>query len=61
MLFLGISLAMGVNEESLVQISAADKVTGIPRVGVGVVILNSENRVLIGKRKSKLGQGTISL
>jgi len=52
---------MGVNEESLVQISAADKVTGIPRVGVGVVILNSENRVLIGKRKSKLGQGTISL
>lgn len=28
------------------------------RVGVGVVVLNKENRVLIGMRKSPHGQGT---
>ena len=49
---------MGDNEEQSKEISAADKVTGVPRVGIGVVVLNHENRVLIGKRKSKLGQGT---
>jgi len=45
------------DSEHLSKISAADKVTGVPRVGIGVVVLNNDNRVLIGKRKSKLGQG----
>lgn len=39
-------------------VSAADKAIGVPRVGVGVVVLNSKNKVLIGKRKSPHGQGT---
>jgi ADP-ribose pyrophosphatase YjhB (NUDIX family) len=38
-------------------VSAADKAIGVPRVGIGVVVLNSENKVLIGKRKSPHGQG----
>jgi ADP-ribose pyrophosphatase YjhB (NUDIX family) len=38
--------------------SAADKAIGVPRVGVGVVVLNHEDHVLIGKRKSPHGQGT---
>lgn len=40
--------------------SAADKAIGVPRVGVGVVVLNHEDHVLIGKRKSPHGQGTSS-
>lgn len=31
------------------------------RVGVGVLVLNSEGRVLLGKRKGKLGEHTFSL
>jgi hypothetical protein len=38
-------------------LSAADKAIGVPRVGVGVVVLNSKDEVLIGKRKSPHGQG----
>jgi hypothetical protein len=39
------------------DVSAADRAIGVPRVGVGVVVLNSQNHVLIGKRKSPHGQG----
>jgi len=42
------------------QVSVADKVIGVPRVGVGVVVLNSKDEVLIGKRKSPHGQGKLN-
>jgi hypothetical protein len=38
-------------------VSAADKANRVPRVGVGVVVLNSKNQVLVGKRKSPHGRG----
>ena len=38
-------------------VSAADKALGVPRVGIGVVVLNSQNLVLVGKRKSPHGEG----
>jgi hypothetical protein len=38
-------------------VSAADKAIGVPRVGIGIVVLNRESKVLIGKRKSPHGQG----
>lgn len=38
-------------------ISAADRAFGVPRVGIGVVVLNSQNQVLVGKRKSPHGEG----
>ena len=41
-------------------VSSADKATGVPRVGIGVVVLNHENHILIGKRKSPHGQGSPS-
>lgn len=44
-------------EETVAEVSAADKAIGVPRVGVGVVVLNKEDKVLIGKRKSPHGQG----
>lgn len=31
------------------------------RVGVGVLVLNAEGKVLLGQRKSKLGESTFSL
>lgn len=40
------------------SVSSADKAIGVPRVGVGVVVLNHRDEVLIGKRKSPHGQGT---
>ena len=33
----------------------------IVRVGVGVLVLNPEGKILLGKRKSKLGESTFSL
>ena len=39
-------------------VSSADKATGVPRVGIGVVVLNHKNHILIGKRKSPHGQGS---
>lgn len=33
----------------------------VVRVGVGVLVLDGEGRVLLGKRKSKLGESTYSL
>jgi hypothetical protein len=39
------------------EVSAADKAIGVPRVGIGVVVLNNDDKVLIGKRKSPHGQG----
>ncbi|MFA7169487.1 MAG: NUDIX domain-containing protein [Candidatus Paceibacterota bacterium] len=33
----------------------------IVRVGVGVLVMNAEGKILLGKRKSKLGEGTFSL
>ncbi len=33
----------------------------IVRVGVGVLVMDSEGRILLGKRKSKLGESTFSL
>jgi hypothetical protein len=41
-------------------LSVADRAIGVPRVGIGVVVLDRQNRVLIGKRKAKAsshGQG----
>ena len=38
-------------------VSSADKAIGVPRVGIGVIVLNKEDQVLIGKRKSPHGQG----
>jgi hypothetical protein len=49
---------MAPNANPAVPVSAADRAIGVPRVGVGVVVLNSEDRVLIGKRKSPHGQGS---
>ena len=45
------------NSESA-SVSSADKAVGVPRVGIGVIVLNKEDQVLIGKRKSPHGQGT---
>jgi len=39
------------------EVSAADRALGVPRVGVGVVVLNHKDEILIGKRKSPHGQG----
>src|SRR2546423_15135538 len=41
------------------SMSEADKVMGVPRVGIGVVVLNDKQQVLIGKRKSRHGQGKL--
>jgi hypothetical protein len=30
-------------------VSTADRAIGVPRVGVGVIVLNSQDHVLIGK------------
>jgi len=38
-------------------VSGAHNAIGVPRVGVGVVVLNKEDNILIGKRKSPHGQG----
>jgi hypothetical protein len=46
-----------INNSDSAKVSAADKIIGVPRVGVGVVVLNKEDEVLIGKRKSPHGQG----
>ena len=46
------------SESTNTTVSAADKAIGVPRVGIGVVVLNSQDHVLIGKRKSPHGQGT---
>ena len=48
---------MDIVSEPANRISSADKATGVPRVGIGVVVLNHRNQVLIGKRKSPHGQG----
>ena len=48
------------NKSDSGNVSEADKTTGVPRVGVGVIVLNKEEQVLIGKRKSPHGQGTFS-
>lgn len=45
------------NSEST-NVSSADKAIGVPRVGIGIIVLNKEDQVLIGKRKSPHGQGT---
>jgi hypothetical protein len=46
-----------INNSDSAKVSAADKVIGVPRVGVGVIVLNKGDKVLIGKRKSPHGQG----
>jgi hypothetical protein len=46
------------SEYTVSTVSAADRAIGVPRVGVGVVVLNNQDQVLIGKRKSPHGQGT---
>jgi hypothetical protein len=50
-----------VSESTVSTVSAADRAIGVPRVGVGVVVLNSQDHVLIGKRKSPHGQGTLPI
>ena len=42
-------------------VSDANNAVGVPRVGVGVVVLNSKDHVLIGKRRSPHGQGVYPL
>jgi hypothetical protein len=49
----------GLSSESAV--SAADRAVGVPRVGIGVIVLNKHDEVLIGKRKSPHGQGNSGL
>jgi hypothetical protein len=49
------------SEHTVNSVSAADRAIGVPRVGVGVVVLNNQDHVLIGKRKSPHGQGTLSV
>jgi len=49
---------MAASANPAVAVSAADRAIGVPRVGIGVVVLNSEDHVLIGKRKSPHGQGS---
>jgi len=39
----------------------SDSAENIVRVGVGVLVLDSEGRMLLGKRKGKLGESTFSL
>lgn len=48
-----------INNSDSAKVSAADKAIGVPRVGIGVIVLNKEDEVLIGKRKSLHGQGII--
>ncbi len=33
----------------------------IVKVGIGVLVINKENRILLGKRKSERGENTYSL
>jgi hypothetical protein len=42
------------------NVSSADKAIGVPRVGIGIIVLNKEDKILIGKRKSPHGQGMSS-